>query len=67
MTRDAFWAILERTTGQEIPEGAGTYPRLGEMWDFSDVEEMRRRYPRLSALLDEADALARGVRVCSGR
>ncbi|MFI9846385.1 DUF4240 domain-containing protein [Nonomuraea sp. NPDC051941] len=48
----------ERITGQELPEVTGEYPRLGEMWDFSDVEEMRRRYPRLSALLDEADALA---------
>ncbi|WP_188195498.1 DUF4240 domain-containing protein [Nonomuraea sp. SYSU D8015] len=47
----------QRMTGHELPEGSGVYPELGEMWDFADVEEMRRRYPRLSALLDEADAL----------
>ncbi|MEV4159157.1 DUF4240 domain-containing protein [Nonomuraea dietziae] len=48
----------ERITGHELPEATGVYPRLGKMWDFSDVEDMRRRYPHLSALLDEADALA---------
>ncbi len=48
----------QRITGHELPEGAGEYPKLGEIWDFNDVEEMSRRYPRLSALLDDADALA---------
>ncbi|TYB52801.1 DUF4240 domain-containing protein, partial [Nonomuraea sp. PA05] len=47
-----------RVTGHELPEGTGAHPELGGMWDFDDVGEMSRRYPRLSALLDEADALA---------
>jgi hypothetical protein len=48
----------ERITGHDMPRSTGAYARFGEVWDFNDVEEMRRRYPRLSALLDEADALA---------
>ncbi|WP_200824683.1 DUF4240 domain-containing protein [Nonomuraea solani] len=51
------WAHRQ-LTGRGLPEGGGAYPRLGRFWDFNDDDEMRRRYPRLMALLDESDAIA---------
>jgi hypothetical protein len=38
-------------TGKELPEtvySAAKRPELGEDWDFDDVNEMARRYPKLS-------------------
>ncbi|MEV4072379.1 DUF4240 domain-containing protein [Nonomuraea fuscirosea] len=48
----------KRATGRDMPPSTGVRPHLGAMWDFNDIDEMIRRYPRLSALIDEADALA---------
>ncbi len=38
--------------GQELPAVTGRYPELGPGWDFEDVDEDRRRLPRLAALFD---------------
>ncbi|MGW0842626.1 DUF4240 domain-containing protein [Streptomyces sp. NPDC002787] len=48
---DAFWEALEaytdaRATAEEKDDGAD----MGESFDFDDVQEMRRRLPRLAAL-----------------
>lgn len=60
MTAVAFWAY-EAVTGQELPipprphePGAPSRRQPeGEDWDFDDPEEMRRRYPRLWAVVHE--------------
>jgi hypothetical protein len=42
-------------TGDQLPspETAPTRPDAGELWDFDDEDEMRRRLPRLSSLFLE--------------
>lgn len=54
----AAWDAHQQLTGRDLPgpdgEGPGL-PDLGEEWDFDDDEEMRRRYPRISALVDGRD------------
>jgi hypothetical protein len=42
-------------TGRGLPWRAARepLPDLGAGWDFDDEDEMRRRYPRLSALADQ--------------
>lgn len=44
-----------KATGSELPAGDRpvTRPDAGDLWDFDDEEEMRRRLPRLSALFLE--------------
>ncbi|MBB5776628.1 hypothetical protein [Nonomuraea jabiensis] len=60
MTRDDFWAILAQCPPPAGPDDDcdELVSRLGRLSPPEIVEEMRRRYPRLPALLDEADALA---------
>ena len=43
-------------TGRGLPWRAARepLPDLGQGWDFDDDDEMRRRYPRISALVDRA-------------
>ncbi len=43
-------------TGRGLPWRAARepLPDLGRGWDFDDAAEMRRRYPRISALVDQA-------------
>jgi hypothetical protein len=62
---DAEWESLiyaprsayESKTGQEMPPATREFPEQDqELWDFEDDEEMRRRYPRLFALLDDSEA-----------
>lgn len=45
----------EAATGQPLPaqERPSHRPRVADLWDFDDEEEMRRRLPRLSALFLE--------------
>jgi hypothetical protein len=45
VTYDAYVAL----SGQEPPSEPATMPELGQDWDFDDPQEMRRRYPKLSA------------------
>lgn len=42
----------EQATGEALAaaEGPPTRPDAGDLWDFDDEEEMRRRLPRLSEL-----------------
>jgi hypothetical protein len=44
-----------KATGSELPEEERpvTRPESGDLWDFDDEDEMRRRLPRLSALFLE--------------
>lgn len=47
----APWSAYEQETGGDLPEGPRIErPDLGPGWDFDDEAEMRRRYPRLTAL-----------------
>ncbi len=39
----------ESATGRQMPRRPYRYPDLGDGWDFDDLAEMARRYPRLSA------------------
>ncbi len=52
----AAWEAHQQLTGRNLPAGSARAPRpeLGEGWDFDDDAEMRRRYPRISALVDRA-------------
>jgi hypothetical protein len=52
----AAWDAHQQLTGRDLPTTPGglALPDLGEDWDFDDDAEMRRRYPRLSALVDAA-------------
>ncbi|WIM97727.1 DUF4240 domain-containing protein [Actinoplanes oblitus] len=45
----------EQATGGELPagDGARTRPEVGDLWDFDNEDEMRRRLPKLSALFLE--------------
>jgi hypothetical protein len=45
----------QQATGSEMPaeERPVTRPEAGDLWDFDDEEEMRRRLPKLSALFLE--------------
>lgn len=44
-------------TGEEMPEEPATKrPNTDDFWDFDDEEEVRRRFPRLAALFNEAPA-----------
>lgn len=53
----AAWDAHQQLTGEDLPasDERTAPPDLGEEWDFDDDAEMRRRYPRLSALVDAAD------------
>lgn len=53
----AAWDAHQQLTGHDLPlsDREGDPPDLGEDWDFDDDEEMRRRYPRISALVDDRD------------
>ena len=50
------WEAHQQLTGRNLPtrSGRAARPELGEGWDFDDDAEMRRRYPRISALVDQA-------------
>lgn len=52
----AAWEAHQQLTGRDLPPPTRPDPRpdLGEEWDFDDVAEMRRRYPRISALVAQA-------------
>jgi hypothetical protein len=52
----AAWDAHQQLTGRDLPTAPGglVLPDLGEEWDFDDDHEMRRRYPRISALVDAA-------------
>lgn len=60
LTAIALWAY-EAVTGQEPPplsrppesRDPWQYGPAGEEWDFDDLDEMRRRYPRLWAVVRE--------------
>lgn len=39
----------EKTGGKTMPRAQISYSDLGDGWDFDDEEEMKRRYPRLTA------------------
>jgi uncharacterized protein DUF4240 len=45
----------KQATGSQLPaqERSATRPEAGDLWDFDDEDEMRRRLPRLSALFLE--------------
>jgi hypothetical protein len=45
----------EQATGEPLPPGEPLRirPEVGDLWDFDDEDEMRRRLPRLSALFLE--------------
>ncbi|GAA4598975.1 hypothetical protein BJY16_002910 [Actinoplanes octamycinicus] len=45
----------EQATGGQLPPGepARTRPEVGDLWDFDNEDEMRRRLPKLSALFLE--------------
>ena len=45
----------EEATGKPLPsdDRPRTRPEVGDLWDFDDEDEMRRRLPRLSALFLE--------------
>jgi len=46
-----------RATGEELPEESATKrPNTDDFWDFDDEDEVRRRFPRLAALFNEAPA-----------
>lgn len=45
----AFRIYEEKTGGQTMPCAQIAYPDLGDDWDFEDEEELKRRYPRLTA------------------
>ncbi|HWS37456.1 MAG TPA: DUF4240 domain-containing protein [Actinoplanes sp.] len=47
---DAYHAL---TGTYELPQAEGHLPELGHFWDFDDEHEIRRRLPRLAALLPE--------------
>jgi len=51
----AAWEAHQQLTGGVLPSGSGRepLPDLGDGWDFDDENEMRRRYPRISALVDQ--------------
>jgi len=44
-----------QATGEELPpsEGPSTRPDPGDLWDFDNEDEMRKRLPRLSSLFLE--------------
>lgn len=50
------WEAHQELTGRDLPASSRTepLPDLGEGWDFDDEDEMRRRYPRISALVHQA-------------
>jgi Protein of unknown function (DUF4240) len=41
----------EGATGEALAVTSAPYPELGEGWDFDDEAEMRRRYPKLAAVI----------------
>ncbi|MBG0568743.1 DUF4240 domain-containing protein [Actinoplanes aureus] len=46
----------EKATGEPLPAAGDrprTRPEVGDLWDFDNEDEMRRRLPRLSALFLE--------------
>ncbi|BCB84430.1 DUF4240 domain-containing protein [Phytohabitans suffuscus] len=44
-------------TGEGLPEEPATKrPNTDDFWDFDDEDEVRRRFPRLAALFNEAPA-----------
>jgi len=46
-----------KATGEELPEVPATKrPNTDDFWDFDDEDEVRRRFPRLAALFNEAPA-----------
>jgi hypothetical protein len=46
-----------RATGDALPEEPATKrPNTDDFWDFDDEDEVRRRFPRLAALFNEAPA-----------
>ncbi len=65
----AAWEAHQQLTGRDLPPSAGRAPRpeLGEDFDFDDDAEMRRRYPRISALVDRADGSDLGDPADAGR
>lgn len=46
-------AAYKSVSGNEIPEIPINLPDLGEGWDFDDDSEMRRRYPKLFAKVED--------------
>ncbi len=56
----AAWEAHQQLTGRDLPPSSSPepLPDLGEGWDFDDEDEMRRRYPRIRALVDSAQAEA---------